>query len=124
MASYLTSLFKPPSRERVVELACGTCDNRYGKKTGNWRSDLTIADIQKALKEVCGDEKSKLLRKDGPKGEMIAKVPLDEYELKEHHRYVSSIQAIQRMESCIACGDMCREIIDGETPVNGSFKIV
>jgi len=123
MESYVSSL-KPRSKEITVDLACRTCEDKYCKKTGNWKSDLTINEIQSALKGITGDKTSILVRKDGPEGEMTAKVPLEDYKLREFHRYVSTVQAKQRMESCIACGTLCQRIVENEIPVDGSFKIV
>ncbi len=113
-------IFRLSSKKRIPEIACEICEYRENKRTGTWRSDLTVSEIENYLKETTGDPSAIIMRKNGSKGEMTAMVPVDVHKL---HTYVSLIQAKQQMETCGGCGALLNKIAGGEIPVKDDFAI-
>ena len=106
------------STERKIEKICGSCSYEESKRTGVWRSPVTVYERVPLLESY-----SKLVKRNGSKGEMVARVPLDTIDIQEIHRKLSHIQAKQEMETCGACNTMLRKIFEGEIPVDESFAI-
>ena len=109
--------------EAILERICAGCLCRESKKTGCWKSDLTIYEVQKALFENGQGHRVKLR---GLNGEMEARVPPGAGDVKvlETHKYVSQIQAKQQMDTCRACGEFCLQVAEGGIQVKEPFAVV
>ncbi len=124
MVTYLlqnrNGIFGLSNKKNIPEIACKTCKYEENKKTGTWRSDLKVGEIENYLKEITGNPSEIIMRKNGSKGEMTAKVPV---EVQKLHRYISLVQAKQQMETCGGCGALLNKIAGGEIPIDDDFAI-
>ena len=122
MAIYAKETPGNHSKEKLVDNVCGGCEYCESKKTGIWGPNLSYGEFNGSLEKVNGVP-SILMRKNGSNGsehEMVAMVPVEAGDL---HRYISSIQAKQKMETCAACSVMLKEIAEGKIPVSDDFSV-